>query len=253
MSYNKEITVLGNSIVRYEDHLGDDQKIANTARISYRGESQGLEEDVKLLGYLYRNKHTSPFELASITFHIKMPIFTMRQFVRHRTFRLNETSARYKKLDIGWYLPKTWRVQAVKNKQSSDETDTLDHHSITAEVNEHNEACFAKYESLLERGVAREMARMVLPLNSMTEIIVNIDLNNLIKYFILRDDAHAQSEIVDISRAMKEITADIFPEVMGLYERMLKKNNDTAAFMAMPDIKKMFKHFVDGTEPGGLG
>jgi len=218
MKQGHKIEVLGNSFVTYVNHLGTDLDIVGAARMSYLQPSKGMDKDKKLLRYLFKNKHTSPFEMVNITFNIRMPIFVMRQFVRHRTFRLNELSARYTELDLGFYVPEKWRAQDTKNKQSSAETKELDHKNISSGVERLYYACNEHYKMLISWGVAREMARIVLPVGALTEIMVNIDLSNLIKYFKLRDDNHAQWEHQEIARAMKEITKEWFPWVMEMYD-----------------------------------
>src|SRR5689334_22691832 len=114
-----KIVVLDHGFVRYIDHMGTDQRIVEAARISYKSPSKGEEADRKLIGYLWKNRHLSPFEMCKITFNIKMPIFVMRQFVRHRMQNLNEVSARYTELPAEFYIPKRWRKQDTKNKQGS--------------------------------------------------------------------------------------------------------------------------------------
>lgn len=220
----KEITVLGNSFVNYVDHFGSDSRIVDAARVSYLDSSKGPEKDKKLLRYLFKNKHTSPFEQVNITFSIRMPIFVMRQFVRQRTFRLNEVSARYTELDLGFYIPEKWRKQDTKNKQSSVSGDlAYSDRYISTDLKTHCEDCFAKYKQFLAMGMAREMARMVLPLNTLTEIIVNADMSNLIKYFMTRDENHAQWEHQEIARAMQEITFECFPWTMEMYEDLKRE------------------------------
>lgn len=212
------IKVHDHGFVRYIDHMGSDIDVCESARISYRSPSKGEEKDRKLLGYLQKNKHTSPFEMVKIKFNIKMPIFVMRQYVRHRMQNINEVSARYTKLPNEFYLPETWRAQDVKNKQGSNESDTVDHRTASILTDQAYEHAYGKYQSLLKLGVAREMARIVLPVGIYTEIYSCWDLNNLLKFFALRDDSHAQAEIQDYARAMKEITAECFPWIMELYE-----------------------------------
>lgn len=207
------IPLLGQGHVRYIDHLGDDLRIVETARISYKSPSKGEEADKKLLMYLHKHRHTSPFESCNITFNIKMPIFCMRQFVRHRTFKLNEWSGRYSELADQFYVPELWRVQDVKNKQGSldcdhdefwhDENDTLarDCFDFTYEA----------YQKLLSRGVAKELARIVLPVSMFTEIYVNADVHNLMHFLNLRQDPHAQLEMRVIADAMAEIFKELYP------------------------------------------
>ena len=215
---NLEIQVHEHGYVRYVDHMGTDRRIVEAARVSYRSPSKGEEQDKKLLRYLFRNKHTSPFEMCKITFNVKMPIFVMRQWVRHRMQNLNEVSARYTELPREFYVPAKWRVQDTKNKQGSvdyDDAEWQDSCEGTARAAyTHAWAC---YKTLLNRGVARELARIVLPVGIYTECYSTWDLNNLLKFFSLRDDSHAQSEIQDFARAMKQITTAVFPWTMEVY------------------------------------
>jgi len=210
------IPVLGQGYVRYIDHLGSDMRIVETARISYKSPSKGEESDKKLLFYLFKNRHTSPFEACNITFNIKMPIFCMRQFVRHRTFRLNEWSGRYSELADEFYTPMAWRVQDTKNKQGSlefvgehEETWQENNTLIAEEI--FQLAYKEGYQKLLKRGVAKELARIVLPVSLYTEIYVNVDVHNLIHFLNLRQDPHAQLEMREIADAMAVIAESLFP------------------------------------------
>lgn len=207
------IPVLGQGYVRYVDHMGDDLRIVETARISYKSPSKGEDADKKLLMYLHKNRHTSPFESCNVTFNIKFPIFCMRQFVRHRTFRLNEWSGRYSELADQFYVPELWRVQDVKNKQGS--------LSVSIDASWHEEQndiarkvftdTYAAYQQLLANGVAKELARIVLPVSMFTEIYVSCDVHNLMHFLNLRQDAHAQLEIREIADAMAVVFKELFP------------------------------------------
>jgi thymidylate synthase (FAD) len=210
MDKGHTIPLLGQGYVRYIDHLGSDLRIVEAARISYKSPSKGEDQDKKLLQYLYKHRHTSPFEQCSITYNIKMPIFIMRQFVRHRTFRLNEWSGRYSELADEFYVPKTWRAADKKNKQGSTDAD-LPHAKLSAEVEAFNAKAYETYQSLLAQGVARELARTVLPVSIFTEVYVNCDLHNLLHFLSLREDSHAQWEIREIARGMREIAEALFP------------------------------------------
>ena len=219
------VPVLGQGYVRYIDHLGDDLRIVETARISYKSPSKGDEADKKLLMFLHKNRHTSPFESCNITFNIKMPIFCMRQFVRHRTFRLNEWSGRYSELADEFYVPEVWRVQDKKNKQGSlvEEGNTQGwHDDNTAIVESTHRQCYQNYQLLLERGVAKELARIVLPVSMFTEIYVNVDVHNLMHFLGLRQDAHAQKEMRDIADAMANIFKELYPWSFEAYEEYQK-------------------------------
>jgi thymidylate synthase (FAD) len=221
MEEGHTIPVLDHGFVRYIDHMGDDQRILEAARISYKSPSKGPDKDKKLLEYLWKNKHTSPFEMVKLTLNIKMPIFIMRQYVRHRMQNLNEVSARYTELPNEFYVPKEWRAQDIKNKQGSaacgisPETDLF----ATEKLIEHNKHCYQFYQNLLALGIAREMARMVLPVNIYTEIYACWDLKNLMHFITLRDDGHAQTEIQDYGKAIKSICKELFPWTMAAFEK----------------------------------
>ena len=219
MEEGYEIPVVGNGYVRYVEHLGSDMSILKAARISYKGASKGEKKDKGLIMYLYKNRHTSPFEMVNITYNIKMPIFCMRQLVRHRTFRLNEVSARYTEMDEDFFVPDEYRVQDKKNKQSSVDSTELDHEEVQKIIQYNSDKAYRAYQDLLEKGVAREMARMVLPVNINTEIFVNVDLNNLFKFLALRCDGHAQSEMQEIAQAMKTIAEELYPWSFEAYNR----------------------------------
>lgn len=212
--------------VRYVDCLGSDTRIAEAARTSYLSPSKGWEADKKLIEYLFKHRHTSPFEQCNITFEIKMPIFVMRQFVRHRTFRLNEWSGRYSELKDEFYRPNIWRRQLGEggNKQgSAADTHPEWNHRNTDLLKVAYESAFDAYEELLKRGVAKELARIVLPVGIYTQIYVNCDLHNLMHFFTLRTDSHAQKEVQDVANAMLELTEDIFPWTMALWRKYKMK------------------------------
>lgn len=227
--------VLDHGCVRYMDHMGSDTSIVNCARISYGSVSTSRIADKKLLMRLYRDHHTSPFEMGKIIFNIKLPIFVMRQFVRHRMQNLNETSARYKQLPDEFYIPKEWRVQGdEKNKQHTIEGDVklncgywvtdvdgseFRSNDPSTVLTKHCKMAYALYNDMLDSGAGRELARMVLPLNIYTEIICCWDMSNLLKFFKLRLDAHAQLETQAYALAMYKITQRHFPWCIEAYER----------------------------------
>lgn len=232
------IPVLDYGFVRYIDHMGSDQRICEAARISYKAPSKGPAQDEKLIEYLWKNKHTSPFEMGKITFNIKLPIFVMRQYVRHRMQNLNEVSARYTELPSEFYIPKVWRKQDAKNKQSSISDDYFNPslsllespneyglrdiytcNNASSALIEHCARCYNLYKQMLEKGISREMARMVLPINIYTEIYACWDMKNLLHFITLRDDSHAQYEIQEYGRAIKKICNVLFPITMKVYEK----------------------------------
>ena len=222
MEKGRTIPVLDHGYVRYIDHMGSDQRICEAARISYKSPSKGEEQDQKLINYLWKNKHTSPFEMAKLTINIKLPIFVMRQYVRHRMQNLNEVSARYTELSNEFYIPIKWRRQDIKNKQGSIEAD-LPHGELSELLTVNCTDCYRTYQTMLKSGVAREMARMVLPVNIYTEIYACWDLKNLLHFITLRDDSHAQFEIAEYGRAIKSICKELFPMTMSAYEAHKQK------------------------------
>lgn len=240
MKPGDKIDVLDHGYVRYVDHFGSDGRIVEAARISYASPSKGAEADRKLLHYLYRNRHTSPFEQCNITFNIKMPIFVMRQFVRHRTFRLNEVSARYTELPEEFYKPSTWRQQDTKNKQGSTEPV-----QVQANLDQAYfllmQDCFGLYKQMIYEGVAREMARFILPVSVYTEIYVNCDLHNLMHFLTLRLDPHAQYEIRVYAEAMRQVMQCFFPvtsEVYSTYVHKMENRGPVGADNRLPEDTK---------------
>jgi thymidylate synthase (FAD) len=204
--------------VEYMGHFGSDQLIVEAARTSTTGKSKGEESDRKLLAYLFRNRHTSPFEQCNIEFRIQMPVFVMRQFVRHRTFRLNEFSGRYSEFEDAFYTPTQWRSQSSSNKQGSEIAD-LPHAQLSEQLREIHAACYRQYQNFLEQGVARELARICLPVSLYTRIVVNCDLHNLMHFLRLRLDPHAQLEIQEFAEAMLTIAEELFPWTFDLFHR----------------------------------
>jgi thymidylate synthase (FAD) len=226
------INVLDYGFVRYIDHMGTDERICEAARISYRAPSKGKEQDQKLINYLWKNKHTSPFEMVKLTLNIKMPIFVMRQYVRHRMQNLNEVSARYTELPSEFYIPTEWRRQDTKNKQGSiveenfnpiiallDLDRSVNYETATLALKEHCRRSYALYQDMLRNGISREMARMVLPINIYTEIYACWDMKNLLHFITLRDDGHAQEEIKEYGRVIRSICKELFPMTMNAYEK----------------------------------
>lgn len=233
------IPVLDHGYVRYIDHMGDDQRIVEAARVSYKSPSKGAEADKKLLFRLFRCKHSSPFEMGKITLNIKLPMFIMREYTRHRMQNLNEMSARYVELPNDFYIPTSWRRQDTKNKQSSiKEEDWNPWHQhpredgtmavgsyitgamdATGALQRHCIRSYEFYEQLLKEGVAREMARMVLPVNIYTEAYVSWDVKNLLHFIGLRDDPAAQWEMQQYAKALKVILAELFPWCVEAFNR----------------------------------
>jgi len=215
------IPVLDHGFVRYIDHMGTDLRICEAARLSYKSPSKGEEQDKKLLAYLWKNKHTSPFEMVKVTLNIKLPIFVMRQYVRHRMQNLNEVSARYTELPNEFYTPSEWRAQDTKNKQGSiSKAFTEDSERLfTQKLLKHCDDAYELYQWYIEQGVAREMARMVLPVNIYTEIYACWDMKNLLHFITLREDSHAQAEIQEYGKAIRKIVQELFPWTLEAFDK----------------------------------
>ncbi|WP_254509562.1 FAD-dependent thymidylate synthase [Anatilimnocola floriformis] len=190
-----------------------DFAIVQAARVSYGDGTKRVEEDRGLIRYLARHRHTTPFEMVEFKFHHIMPIFVARQWIRHRTANVNEYSARYSVVKDRFFRPSedSLRQQSTTNRQGGDQQ--LD--SLTTEefyrYLDSVEAHYKDYEALLNKGVARELARIGLPLNVYTEWYWKIDLHNLLHFLSLRMDPHAQKEIRDYANAMFALIQPIVP------------------------------------------
>jgi len=214
------IKVLDHGFVRLIDSMGNDLSVVRAARVSYdaawrAGHDQG--SDRRLINYLWRNQHTSPFESVTFTFEVKAPIFVLRQWHRHRTWSYNELSARYRPLPEEFYVPPPEHIgkQSTNNKQGrelSDRTIALGGDMLVPSMIDHAcRAAFAAYRTLLEHDVPRELARMVLPLNTYSHMFATVDLLNLFKFLTLRTHEHAQYEIRMYAIALKQLIEPIVP------------------------------------------
>ncbi len=241
---DKEFPVLDKGFVRLVDYMGGDSRIVQSARVSYGAGTKSFREDRGLIRYLMRHEHTSPFEQVQLTFHAKMPIFVARQWVRHRTARLNEVSGRYSVLKDEFYLPDKENInpQNIDNKQGrSEETySDSDIESILAWMESDQKASYKSYKSLLEKNVAKELARIDLPLSTYTEWYWNIDLHNLFHFLGLRMDAHAQLEIRKYAEVMAEMTKKVAPSAWEAFEDY-KLNAITFSTEELRVIKEMIR------------
>ena len=204
------LPVLDRGFVRVIDYMGDDAAIVQAARVSYGRGTRQVREDAGLIGYLMRHRHTTPFEMCEIKVHVKLPVFVARQWIRHRTANVNEYSARYSMLDREFYVPapENLAAQSSGNRQGRGEVlEGAEAENVLRLLREDAERCYANYEVMLntradgseidpERdGLARELARMNLPVNVYTQWYWKIDLHNLLHFVSLRADPHAQYEI----------------------------------------------------------
>ncbi len=211
-----KVPVLDHGHVILLDFMGSDADIVEAARTSYQTGTKQVSDESTLLRYLMRHRHSTPFEMAEIKCHIRVPMDTWRQWIRHRTANVNEYSTRYSEAidDAAQTNPADWRLQSATNKQGSDST--INDPEIGARLSE-REASFLKqarevYEERLSCGVSREQARKDLPLSTYTEAIWKIDLHNMFHFLSLRMDSHAQTEIRDYATVIGEqFIAKLFP------------------------------------------
>lgn len=224
------INTLGDDgFVRLVDFMGNDLSVVRSARVSYDAAWRAGEDekgDTRLIKYLWKNGHTTPFESVVFTFEVKAPIFVFRQWHRHRTQSYNELSARYRELPAEFYLPAAEQVgiQAVTNKQGRQEAPEPDAVFVAQRANEieamrdHCEAGFALYKDLLSQNWPRELARSILPVNTYSHMFTTVNLLNLFKFLTLRCDSHAQYEIRVYADAMKELIKDVVPVCLQAWE-----------------------------------
>jgi thymidylate synthase (FAD) len=196
-----------------------DQAIVQAARVSYGAGTKQVNEDRGLIRYLLRHRHSTPFEMVEFKFHVAMPIFIARQWIRHRTANVNEYSARYSIVKDRFYIPtaEAVRKQSMSNRQGGEETFSLDDETQVKTAEDflryvgQVEQLYQQYTKLTEQGVSREMARIGLPVNVYTEWYWKCDLHNLLRFISLRLDPHAQYEIRVYAQAMLDLIEPIVP------------------------------------------
>ncbi len=219
---NKIINVLNHGYVRLVDHMGSDLSIVRSARVSYDAEWRAGDEDkdTKLINYLVKNKHTSPFESVVFTFEVMAPIFVFRQWHRHRTWSFNEVSARYTQLPEVFYIPEVSQIttQSLSNKQMrTDEIHPQAEH-FQDMISTQCKNAFWVYNELIRLGCPRELARGALPMNTYSRMFATVDLHNLMHFFRLRLHEHAQYEIRVYAEAMLQLVRGIVPIAIAAYE-----------------------------------
>lgn len=221
------IPVLDHGFVRVVDYMGDDAAIVQAARVSYGRGTKQVSQDRGLINYLMRHWHTTPFEMCEIKFHVKLPIFVARQWIRHRTANVNEYSARYSIMDKEFYIPAREQLspQSKKNHQGRSEQglSELEAARVLEILRADSSQVYAHYEELMNAdaqgnvldegrdGIARELARMNLTLNYYTQWYWKVDLHNLFHFLMLRADSHAQYEIRAYADAMLDIVKKWVP------------------------------------------
>jgi thymidylate synthase (FAD) len=214
--------VLDKGFIGLVDYMGTDNSIVQAARVSYGDGTKKASSDRALIRYLMRHEHTTPFEMCEVKFHIKLPIFVMRQLVRHRTASLNEYSARYSVLTDEVYVPNSENIkpQSTTNKQGREgELDEETKRRISDDINESWDRDYSLYTEHSDNlNLARETARQVLPVGGYTECYWKSNLKNFLHYARLRMDSHAQWEIQEYARAMYDMVKEKFPVACEAFE-----------------------------------
>jgi thymidylate synthase (FAD) len=235
----EEIRCLDKGFVRLVDSMGSDTAIVQAARVSYGAGTKLVSEDRGLIRYLMRHQHTTPFEMVEFKFHVKLPIFVARQWIRHRTANVNEYSGRYSVMQDEFYVPDAAqiRAQSQANKQGraedalpGDETERI----LTLLI-EGQRSAYTDYETMLEQDLTREIARINLPLSLYTEWYWKVNLHNLFHFLRLRLDAHAQYEIRVYAEAMAELVKPVVPIAFAAFEDYLLKG----VHLTYPELQAM--------------
>lgn len=201
--------------------LGCDSAVVQAARVSYNTGLKDFDSDKKLIRYLLKNQHTSPFEMVKFKFHIKAPLFVCRQWFRHRMGNFNEVSGRYTLLSDDFYKPIKVSSQNKVNKQMSNNDNLLNNNEIKEKFNcyiNHDEQLYQKYQDLINLGVSREIARIGLPQNMYTQFYWSIDLHNLLNFIKLRDSNYAQYEIKEYAKSIRELVKELCPVTLEAFE-----------------------------------
>jgi len=231
MQYAKTISLYDDGIgsVSYVQHMGSDLTVVNSARVSFGVEKTELDDrDRKLINYLIKHRHTSTLEHNSVTFKFVVPLFVRSQHHRHRTWSYNEISRRYTDKDLQFYLPKSFRTQHKSNRQASNAEELINPQVFpTLSLMKASELlevrtldCIDTFNNLLDAGVCREQARMILPQNLYTEYYGTVNLNNLLKFIDLRTHEGAQWEIQKVAEACLDIATDLWPVTVESYRKI---------------------------------
>lgn len=220
--YHPEVKLVG--------YYGSDKIIVSAARVSYNSSSKGEERDKKLIRYLLENNHTSPFEHVTFTLRASVPLFVARQWMRHRTWSYNEVSYRYTQPEMEFYHPGSFRKQSTDNKQMSD--GVIEDNRIAGPLCESYYRTVSQavetYQDMIDAGVSRELARMVLPVSLFTHFYASVDLHNLLKFLQLRLHNHAQPEIRAAAHQIFHIIRPLVPWTIEIWEELSHGKEEVA-------------------------
>jgi len=219
------LPVLDHGFVRVIDYMGDDAAIVQAARVSYGAGTRHVSNDEGLIRYLMRHWHSTPFEMCEVKLHVKLPVFVARQWIRHRTANVNEYSARYSILDREFYIPAPEHLAAQSTQNNQGRGAMLEGEEaarVLALLKDDAGRAYDHYEAMLsqdgQQGLARELARMNLPMNIYTQWYWKTDLHNLFHFLRLRADHHAQYEIRVYAEAIAQVVADWVPLAYRAFE-----------------------------------
>lgn len=262
------LPVLDHGFVRVVDYMGNDSAVVQAARVSYGQGTKKVNADKGLINYLIAHRHTTPFEMCEIKFHIKLPIFIARQWIRHRTASVNEYSARYSIMEDEFYIPRAEHLSAQSkvNHQGRDESRVLNSQEskrVLEILKQDSAQSYAHYLEMINQnsqgevvnadkeGLARELARMNLPVNCYTQWYWKIDLHNLMHFLALRADSHAQYEIRAYAEVMLDIVKKWVPHCYEAFEKYRRDGKELSG-AAIEVIKKMLKGENVTQENSGL-
>ena len=250
--------VLDHGLVRVIDYMGDDAAITQAARVSYGRGTKAVQNDEGLIRYLMRHWHSTPFEMCEVKFHVKLPVFVARQWIRHRTANVNEYSARYSILDREFYIPAPEHLAAqstVNNQGRGELLEGEEAARVLDILRDDAMRSYDHYEDMLsqegQKGLARELARMNLPANVYTQWYWKVDLHNLFHFLRLRADAHAQYEIRAYAETMCSIVKDWVPLAYGAFEDY-RLGGVTLSQKAIDVLKRRLKGEVIAQETSGM-
>ena len=250
--------VLDHGLIRVIDYMGDDAAITQAARVSYGRGTKAVQNDEGLIRYLMRHWHSTPFEMCEVKFHVKLPVFVARQWIRHRTANVNEYSARYSILDREFYIPAPENLiaqSAVNNQGRGAMLEGEEAQRVLDWLREDAGRAYDHYEAMLstdgQQGLARELARMNLPANVYTQWYWKVDLHNLFHFLRLRADAHAQYEIRVYAEAIARCVKDWVPLAYGAFEDY-RMGGENLSAKAVAVLKRRLAGEVVGYEGSGM-
>ncbi|MHA1856579.1 MAG: FAD-dependent thymidylate synthase [Promethearchaeota archaeon] len=238
--------ILDHGFVELIDVLGTDQDIVNAARTSYDKGTKKVSSTRQLIRYLIRHKHSGPIEFGVLVFRIRCPLFVARQWFRHRMASYNETSLRYSEAIEEFYIPPSeWITgQDRRNRQARNNKQIEDSDKIRLRLSNDAQNLLKSYQEFLDKGVAREIARINLPLSLYTSFVFKIDLRSLLNFLSLRTDPHAQFEIRQYANSMEKMTEKYFPMVIEAWRDYLK-NSITFSSNEIKILKNIFDEKLD--------